>query len=942
MVFRSLGFVILLISLAATTLAETITVDVSITLIDTKRSSINVSYDGKSRQLELAKNLQVEIDGKKSDFTALIPGDTAQVTYDKDKQVITKIVVQREAMLPAEKLPEGWDEIDQRLIFLMVRLADVEARLEAIQQVLDASNRQVSSKSTAAKRADRANEDMDRMGGGPLKWSQFYGMTAEKFFYHPTDRNSTYHTTTVLSQQGPQADNKLGGGVPSSQGLPIHQRPPQFDYIYRSNERAKVRATAEVAELKGRMDQIVARRQQLESEQAGLWVEIAFRSISHFDLDKKSVYRFEPLLANSDTVTRNKAEIMKATVAFMINSLSVISESETNQAKAFKGIKSEILRAREFLSDNYLRLGIDTRDKNSTAGKFALLAKRLSDVASNLTDSYLVSMEGNTSSDSQRKETFRSQLQQSLLYYAQIVLGMDEMVSEMEVEYSFQPNLDKPIASIGKSNAIISATANMQDPSSRDPATVFEARCYSITELNTKIDDIAPWVSADGLEIFWANLADDTDASIWTARRSDKEGKFYDKRRLFDGHGPVLSPDGRHLYFRDIRTEGIFQAVRKSRTDQFSKPQPIPSLIFKDRDPAPRWITDDGLIMYIDMKDAEGVYHCFEVHRDHPDMDWSIPIKTDFKLANLDNVIRVTQVSSSRDKMHLFGVVSVRNDNKGIDHKIGILSRSNPSSRFTNWEPISLPTTISSVLLRPLYVPETKELFFVGHQDLWVMKGYSPKLLIDLQQSTLSEELSNANMRSSNAESRSANLFRGEELPNWSHTEKENIWTLRENEIMGFIAPGASQSHIIDMTRQYKDFELEVMVNCDVDSAGALCIRCQVPSTPNSMPPSGYSIGINGKGPAFHNPPGTVFDFKLTGEARKTPANHGLTTPNKWFKLKVVAMGDQVTVYVDDQLAVASQHKSPALEGYVGLQCQNGKISFKDMFITELPHPKSK
>jgi hypothetical protein len=59
MVFRSLGFVFLLVFLAATTLAETITVDVSITLIDTKRSSITVSYDGKSKQLELAKNVSV-------------------------------------------------------------------------------------------------------------------------------------------------------------------------------------------------------------------------------------------------------------------------------------------------------------------------------------------------------------------------------------------------------------------------------------------------------------------------------------------------------------------------------------------------------------------------------------------------------------------------------------------------------------------------------------------------------------------------------------------------------------------------------------------------------------------------------------------------------------------------------------------------------------------
>jgi hypothetical protein len=445
MVFRSLGFVILLVSLAATTLAETITVDVSITLIDTKRSSITVSYDGKSRQLELAKNLQVEIDGKKSEITALIPGDTAQVTYDKDKQVITKIVVQREAMLPAEKLPEGWDEIDQRLIFLMVRLANVEATLDAIDQAIEGKNRVSNTKSTAAKRAERENEDMDRKGGGPLKWSQFYGTTAEKFFYHPTDRNSTYHTVTVLNQQGPQADNKVGGGVPSSQGLPVHQRPPQFDYIYRSNERAKARAEAEAYELRGKIDQLVIRRQRLEAEQAGLWVEIAFRAIAHYDLDKKPMYRFEPLMLASDTTSRQRTESMRAAAEFMAVALSIISEAEKEQAGTFIRIKPTIAKARQTLSDSYLKLAVDVTDRQSSIGRLYALAKRLDDIAANLTDSYSVSVEGDAAKDKERKEMFRAQLQQSLLGYAQIILAMDEMASEMKYEYGYQPDLDKPI-----------------------------------------------------------------------------------------------------------------------------------------------------------------------------------------------------------------------------------------------------------------------------------------------------------------------------------------------------------------------------------------------------------------------------------------------------------------------------------------------------------------
>lgn len=116
---------------------------------------------------------------------------------------------------PAEAAKDGWDEIDQRLIFLMIRLANTETSLEAVEKTIAASSRNQSVKNGDAKRAVRENEKMDRKGGGPVHWSVFYGRTADKFFYHPTDRNSTYHTVTVLSQQPPQNDNKTAGGVPS-------------------------------------------------------------------------------------------------------------------------------------------------------------------------------------------------------------------------------------------------------------------------------------------------------------------------------------------------------------------------------------------------------------------------------------------------------------------------------------------------------------------------------------------------------------------------------------------------------------------------------------------------------------------------------------------------------------------------------------------------------
>jgi hypothetical protein len=253
---------------------------------------------------------------------------------------------------------------------------------------------------------------------------------------------------TVLSQQGPQADNKVGGGVPASQGLPIQQRPPQFDYIYRANESAKARAQAEIAEIRGNVSTLLERRARLEAEQAGLWVAIAFRSISHYDLDKKPLYRFEPQVTSSGTAEAKQAEVMKAAVEFMRLALSILTESERDQAAAFSRIRPAVVAARQRLNDEYLKLAVDVLDGKSAEGRFVQLAKRLEDVASNLSDSYLVAREGDQAKDQQRKETFRSMLQTSLIGYAQIVLALDEMATEMKNESAFNADSSRPYPAI--------------------------------------------------------------------------------------------------------------------------------------------------------------------------------------------------------------------------------------------------------------------------------------------------------------------------------------------------------------------------------------------------------------------------------------------------------------------------------------------------------------
>ena len=362
---------------------------------------------------------------------------------DKKKEADKKAPI-----APAEKLAEGWDEIDERLIFLMVRLANTETSLEAVEKTIAASSRKASVKTGDAKRAIGENEKMDRKGGGPMKWSQFYGTTAEKFFYHPTDRNSFYHTVTVLSPQPPQNDNQTAPGIPSRQGLPVHQRPPQFDYIYKANQGAAAKAEAEAGLLKGKVEALAARRRKLELEQVALWVEIAFRAAAHFELNKKPVFRFEPILAADDPDAKLHADIMKTAAAFMRVALSIVDEAPKDQDGTLVRIMPAISDAREKLNDAWLRLAVDTSDKKTVEGKFAALAKRLDDVSRNLTESYEISVDGDINADELRKDTFRGQLQGSLVSYAQIVLALDEMATQMRDQWKIKPDLDKPFGTV--------------------------------------------------------------------------------------------------------------------------------------------------------------------------------------------------------------------------------------------------------------------------------------------------------------------------------------------------------------------------------------------------------------------------------------------------------------------------------------------------------------
>ena len=371
------------------------------------------------------------------------------------------------SITPADGLKQGWEKLDDRLMFLMVRLANVETSLEAIDKVIATRRRQQALSKGKARGAEKKNEQMDRNAGGPVRWSTFYGTTAEKFFYHPVDRNTTYHTRTVLQQLPGSNDGDSSKSATKSTGVPSNQRPPQFDYIYRANDQTKERAEEEAQQLGSNIDAAIARRRKLEAEQATLWCQIALRAVSRYDLPKKPIYRFVSVATEPDTRARQRADGLKSAALFTRTALSIVAKAEENQAKAFAEMRSTVSEAKATLDDVFLQEDIfdtTTVDLKSSPGRFAALAKHLEDVASNLSDSYKVAMDGDQTGDQLRKDTFRRLLQDSLLSYAETVLALDEMSVVLAKEWKTKPALDQPLL-------FVSAVATSDTPNAAPEVT---------------------------------------------------------------------------------------------------------------------------------------------------------------------------------------------------------------------------------------------------------------------------------------------------------------------------------------------------------------------------------------------------------------------------------------------------------------------------------------
>tara|TARA_R110002111_G_scaffold18931_1_gene46189 strand:- start:39343 stop:40446 length:1104 start_codon:yes stop_codon:yes gene_type:complete len=279
----------------------------------------------------------------------------------------------------------------------------------------------------------------------------------------------------------------------------------------------------------------------------------------------------------------------------------------------------------------------------------------------------------------------------------------------------------------------------ISSPSTVESAKPLQLEVLNLDELNSIENDSSLSISSDGLEIFWVHGNVENKMHIWSARRKNAESLFTDKKLLFSGHSPTLSADGLEMLFRNADSETISLTTRKSQMEDFGRPRPVSSLTFPGLDAAPRWLSEDGLTLYLDMKIKNGPHHTWEVNRSSVSANWKKPNLVQVKFDKMPEKFRFTQVTATADNLNLYCTAGF--PPKGA--RVGILSRKDPIGPFTKWTEIPLENAQGEYpfCLRPLYVPATNELFLVSKQffadpalaktrgsDLWVIKNFKPPM----------------------------------------------------------------------------------------------------------------------------------------------------------------------------------------------------------------------
>jgi hypothetical protein len=382
--------------------------------------------------------------------------------------------VTRPAAAPATQ----GDPASERLTFLTLRLSSAEESIKAINAALRVAGYKVAVAADKAEAADKGNELMDRKGGAPVPWDQFYGKTARSFIaplppgiYVVKTKGSSENVTYPWND-------------------PI-RRPKQFDYLYRANSEQAAKAKEQVAAMGRKIDALLARRRQLEAEQVSIWGTIALESVSNREIGTRPLYRFQLRSDGAKPSDAARVEITRGAILFLRlvdrAAAQAADAISTDPQAALGAVRQNIQSAEAALRESILKptdaAALNPAETQQLKDLLAI-AKRMQLLCKNVTEGYALALESDIANDELRKQAMRAQLQEALIGIADGAGELDEAVTKLAAAWNIHPEVgvDSPdklpaAAAIAAPRTSPSSPAAGGEASVATAATAITVRC---------------------------------------------------------------------------------------------------------------------------------------------------------------------------------------------------------------------------------------------------------------------------------------------------------------------------------------------------------------------------------------------------------------------------------------------------------------------------------
>lgn len=227
-----------------------------------------------------------------------------------------------------------------------------------------------------------------------------------------------------------------------------------------------------------------------------------------------------------------------------------------------------------------------------------------------------------------------------------------------------------------------------------------------LTELDTNGEESNPWLSADGMTIYYTVKEPSQQTRwVWTAKRKDPESLFEDPNRLIPAMDFTVSDDGLEMIL--FLNRGLSQATRDTVEDNFKRPSRITSAVIKNGFLAGPCFSSDGLTLYCDsMKKGFGP-QIQVMTRKTKSSNWSKP-----EPLQLTPIGKMKYPYVSRDGKYLFCT------GKDISQGSNIIIHSGRDAEggFHSASVLNIDgITVRGIF--PRYSVATNELFFAGKPE---------------------------------------------------------------------------------------------------------------------------------------------------------------------------------------------------------------------------------